>query len=116
MYVDISGVPGIGKTLCVKEVLERIKSEYSDSVIGIYTNALNIKRPIEIFRSIYYHLFQKEGSIDPYKAMYKLSNYVLIKMNCLRGVLRCNLRVIISMQVSLGCIRGVKVIRINKNF
>ena len=47
-------------------------------MIGIYTNALNIKRPIEIFRSIYYHLFQKEGSIDPYKAMYKLSNYVLI--------------------------------------
>ena len=30
VYADISGVPGIGKTLCVNEILGRIEEEHKD--------------------------------------------------------------------------------------
>ena len=75
--VDIAGQPGIGKTLCVKELLGKVKDEFGDSVMTIYTNALCLKRPVEIFRSIYFEVFGTGGSIDPYTAMYRLSKLFL---------------------------------------
>jgi Cdc6-like AAA superfamily ATPase len=47
-------VPGIGKTLCVKKVAQRICE--ANKARFIYTNALTIKRPIEIFKVIHYEM------------------------------------------------------------
>ena len=51
--LDISGVPGIGKTLCVKDITEKIIKDSGPANISIYLNAMIIKNPNDIFRALF---------------------------------------------------------------
>ena len=55
----IAGVPGIGKTLCVNKVIQKIQNRPdfdSKKNIFLYTNAMKIKDPQSIFKEILYKL------------------------------------------------------------
>lgn len=64
--IDVSGVPGIGKTLCVKKVAEQVCKELKASYI--YTNALTVKRPMDIFKVIHYEMTRQR--LDSNEALY----------------------------------------------
>ena len=57
--LDISGIPGIGKTLCVKNVIEEFQRGAKTTKRQFqycYLNAMKIKRPHDIFKSLYLEL------------------------------------------------------------
>jgi Cdc6-like AAA superfamily ATPase len=54
----VSGVPGIGKTLCVKDVAQKVCERGKAKLI--YVNALTIKKPIDIFKVIHYEMTRKK--------------------------------------------------------
>ena len=64
----MSGVPGIGKTLCVKKVAQEVCAELKASYI--YTNALTVKRPIDIFKVIHYEMTKQK--LESNEALYQL--------------------------------------------
>jgi Cdc6-like AAA superfamily ATPase len=69
--LDISGVPGIGKTLCVKEATNKLKQKNNKSMKFAYVNAYHIKNQRDIFKTILYEL--TGISHDATAAMYVLS-------------------------------------------
>ena len=61
-------MPGIGKTLCVKDVAKKACEGKRAKVI--YVNALTIKRPLDIFKVIHYEMTKTR--LESINAMYEL--------------------------------------------
>lgn len=60
-YLDISGVPGIGKTALVRKVVEHITKDprkRSLSTASYYINCLELKKPEELYRLMLSRLFR----------------------------------------------------------
>lgn len=51
----ISGVPGIGKTACFLEVLNKLKKEKKN--LFIHINAMNLSQPEKLYEIIWEELF-----------------------------------------------------------
>ena len=53
VIVDISGVPGVGKTVSVMEVVNKIKKTiYHKKAVFKYINALSLTTPCNIYSAI----------------------------------------------------------------
>lgn len=63
-YVDVSGWPGLGKTLCVKEVWSKLKEKYRNRHKFIYINAMIIQNKKDIFKLIFYSMTKLTKSTD----------------------------------------------------
>lgn len=50
--VDISGVPGVGKTITTNEVLSNFKKNHKKVTMN-YINALQLFRAVDIYEAIY---------------------------------------------------------------
>ena len=77
-HVDISGTPGIGKTLCVKEIMKKIQDKetsigHSSRSKFIYLNAMTIKYQMDIFKALYANLTGKR--VDSKAALYHLDDF-----------------------------------------
>lgn len=77
--IDISGSPGIGKTLSVNTAFNKFfesrdKTKYDKNVKRIFINAMNLKYPADIYKNIYYQLFGTESKkkISPEQALHSL--------------------------------------------
>lgn len=82
--LDVSGVPGIGKTLCVKKVAQEVCLSYKASYI--YTNALTVKRPIDIFKVIHYEMTKQK--LESNEALYQLGKVHIMQITTLRRISR----------------------------
>lgn len=58
--VDISGVPGIGKTITVKEVLNKfaVDDYFKEKFVSGYINALKLMKQTDIYKTIYNCIFK----------------------------------------------------------
>ena len=52
-------MPGIGKTLCVKEIMDELQNQKDGSSQFIYLNAMQLKHPKDIFKALYAKLTGK---------------------------------------------------------
>ena len=73
--IDISGVPGIGKTLCVSRVMDKVTEKYKKSFKYVYINSMKIKKAHDIFRLLYVELTSpKERKTQIETAMFLLDD------------------------------------------
>ena len=90
--VDISGVPGIGKTLCVKNIINKFQANKGEAKLHfkyVYLNAMRIKKAHDIFKTLYVELTShKERNSQVETAMFILDDlldsqlYLLLILSC----------------------------------
>ena len=69
---DISGVPGIGKTACVVEIINGLRKKHSNFLF-ISLNGLKIPKPSAIYSQLFYSIFDQH--INPESACKALGNF-----------------------------------------
>jgi Cdc6-like AAA superfamily ATPase len=76
--VDISGVPGIGKTLSAKKVFDDIsKTINKEKVKIVQLNAMELKHPTDIYKNLYLGLSgmpndKRRSKLSPHSALVTL--------------------------------------------
>lgn len=50
--LDISGVPGVGKTASTMEILRKLEKQFATKVNFGFINALSLKRPEHVYKLI----------------------------------------------------------------
>lgn len=53
IYIDVSGVPGVGKTISILEITKKLKKHISPKkATFIYVNAMKFSQPNQIYPAI----------------------------------------------------------------
>lgn len=62
LELDISGVPGIGKTACVLEIVEELKKDWK--FVFIPLNGLKLSKPSIVYSQLYQNVFGQSSSSE----------------------------------------------------